>query len=339
MTAPEKQKIEPLKGPLPRDEWLAWRRTGIGGSDAPIIMGLSPYRGQLSLYVDKLDRGEDPTEPTEAAMWGVRLEHLVAQRFAEVTGLLVREPERLERHPRYPFMIGTPDRYVYSQEGERLGILEVKTCTLRKEWEWDPDPTPAAVCQLRHYLAVTGMDLGWLAVLIGGQRFLYHEVRRDLAFEKGLIEREAEFWWHVQNDVPPEPDGRDSTTAIINNKYREAAPLEVVEFEGDARTAIEELLDVHREERVNKREIERLKNIVKLALGAAEVGTVDGRPVVSWRGGSRERVDLKALKRDAPGLVEQYVERQTIRTFRVVPGRRVDLEDPSLEEEDQDDDE
>src|SRR5262249_26782935 len=47
------------------EEWLAWRRTGIGGSDAPVIMGLSPYRGLLSLYVDKKDLGLDPREPME----------------------------------------------------------------------------------------------------------------------------------------------------------------------------------------------------------------------------------------------------------------------------------
>lgn len=330
---------EPLKGPLPRNEWLAWRRTGIGGSDAPIIMGLSPYRGQLSLYVDKLDRGENPNEPQEAAMWGVKLEALVAERFAEVTGFDVREPERLERHPRYPFMIGTPDRYVYSRyNGEKIGILEVKTCTLRKEWEWDPEPNAAAVCQLRHYLAVTGMEVGWVAVLIGGQRYLHYEIRRDPDFERELIEKEAIFWWHVTNDVPPEPDGRDSTTAIINNRYGVSSPAEVVEFDGEARTALEQLLDIHKSQRADKREVERLKNIVKLALGPAEIGTIDGRAVVSWKGGTRERVDLKALRRDAPGLVEQYVEVQSLRTFRVHPVRRVDLEDPSLGADEYEDD-
>ena len=30
---------------MPREEWLSWRRKGIGGSDAASILGLNPYRG------------------------------------------------------------------------------------------------------------------------------------------------------------------------------------------------------------------------------------------------------------------------------------------------------
>ena len=28
---------------LPREEWLEWRRKGIGGSDAATIIGVSPF--------------------------------------------------------------------------------------------------------------------------------------------------------------------------------------------------------------------------------------------------------------------------------------------------------
>ena len=29
---------------LPREEWLAYRRKGIGGSDAAAVLGISPFR-------------------------------------------------------------------------------------------------------------------------------------------------------------------------------------------------------------------------------------------------------------------------------------------------------
>ena len=38
---------------LTHDEWLALRRTGIGGSDAGAIMGVSPYKGAFSVWADK----------------------------------------------------------------------------------------------------------------------------------------------------------------------------------------------------------------------------------------------------------------------------------------------
>ena len=39
---------------LPRDEWLAYRRKGIGGSDAAAVLGISPFMTARDLYYDKL---------------------------------------------------------------------------------------------------------------------------------------------------------------------------------------------------------------------------------------------------------------------------------------------
>ena len=36
------------------DDWLEWRRSGIGASDAPIIMGESKYMTAHELYLDKI---------------------------------------------------------------------------------------------------------------------------------------------------------------------------------------------------------------------------------------------------------------------------------------------
>ena len=38
---------------LSREEWLAGRRKGIGGSDAAAIMGMSPFCTKRDLYYDK----------------------------------------------------------------------------------------------------------------------------------------------------------------------------------------------------------------------------------------------------------------------------------------------
>ena len=38
---------------LPHEEWLKYRRTGIGGSDASTIIGLNPYNSLFRLYADK----------------------------------------------------------------------------------------------------------------------------------------------------------------------------------------------------------------------------------------------------------------------------------------------
>ena len=38
---------------LSREEWLRYRRKGIGGSDAAAVLGLSPFCTKRDLYYDK----------------------------------------------------------------------------------------------------------------------------------------------------------------------------------------------------------------------------------------------------------------------------------------------
>ena len=38
---------------LTHEQWLEYRRTGIGGSDASTVVGLNPYNSLYKLYADK----------------------------------------------------------------------------------------------------------------------------------------------------------------------------------------------------------------------------------------------------------------------------------------------
>lgn len=305
------------------EEWLAWRRRGIGGSDAPVIMGLSPYRGLLALYVDKKDLGLDPREPTEAAYWGQQLEEMVAREFERRSGLRVAEPpgDKLVQHPEIPWLIGTPDRIVYDPvTGVRLGLLECKTTSARRDEVWEDGPAEAAVCQLQHYLAVTGDLRGWIACLIGGQRYVHFEIDRDDEYIAELLAKEAEFWRHVENNIPPEPDGRDSTTSIINTRFADAVANSAVELDGPALDAYHQLQALTSEP--TAAEVDRLKNIIRVHLGRNEIGLVDGRPVVSWRPQTRKLFDVKTFTREHPDLARAYGRESTSRVFRTHDRRK-----------------
>ena len=41
-------------------EWHKWRMGGIGSSDAPVVMGVSPYKTIEQLYLEKTGQGEEP---------------------------------------------------------------------------------------------------------------------------------------------------------------------------------------------------------------------------------------------------------------------------------------
>lgn len=95
---------------LSREDWLTYRRLGIGGSDVAAIMGISPFATIRDLYYDKV--GIQPLiEEDEESNWvakevGHRLEDLVAEIFSKKTGLTVFPVRKMFRHPLYPFMVG-----------------------------------------------------------------------------------------------------------------------------------------------------------------------------------------------------------------------------------------
>lgn len=299
-----------------QEEWLAARRKGVGGSDAPVILGLSPYKGWMTLFVEKTDQGLDPQEPSEAAYWGQRLEELVAREFEARAQLRVGEPpQRLYVHRVCSWMVGTPDRFVYDPiTGEFLGILEIKTANERRAKEWEDGPAPFAVAQLQHYMEVVDAPRGWIAVLLGGQRYIHFPIERDPVFIADLMEKEAAFWRHVELNDPPPPDGRESTSHIINSRFAQSVEDSSVELEGDALAKYHELVNLT--EQVLPAEIDRLRNELKLVLGEKEIGLVDGRPVISWRPQTRTVTDMTRLKRDHGDLVERYAKTTTFRVFR-----------------------
>lgn len=63
---------------LPREEWLKWRKMGIGGSDAGAVCGLNPYRTALEVYLDKTSDSLE-TSDSEAMRQGREFEDYVAR--------------------------------------------------------------------------------------------------------------------------------------------------------------------------------------------------------------------------------------------------------------------
>mgnify|MGYP000760272302 FL=1 len=161
---------------LSREDWLNYRRLGIGGSDAAAIMGVSPFATIRDLYFDKI--GITPVIEEEEENWvakevGHRLEDLVAMIFAKKTGLEVFPVRKMFRHPLYPFMLADVDYFIRFPDGS-IGILECKTCNYNAKDKWADDGIPENyVLQVRHYLAVMNMNKAYIACLYGNLSLIH----------------------------------------------------------------------------------------------------------------------------------------------------------------------
>lgn len=300
---------------MPREEWLLWRKLGIGGSDAAAVCGVSKWRGPLTVYMEKKGLLER-SEPGEAAYWGTTLEDVVAKEFSKRTGLRIRKRNAMFRHPRYPWMLANVDREMV---GANVG-LECKTTSAYQSEQWKDDELPDDYyLQIQHYIEVMGWGACWIAVLIGGQRFLCKKVERNNALIAQIVEKEREFWEeHVLKDVPP-PIGFADNAAEI---WPEDTDAEMVPADEIAEQLAVEL-EIARQQ---KKEVEERENLLVLKLQEiiGESQGIDG--IATWRKSkdavsvNLERVvsEMAALIPDGDRVQRELMERHS----RIKPGSR-----------------
>ncbi len=196
---------------LPEEEWLVWRRKGIGGSDAPAILGISPFKTARDLYYDKLNLLSFEDEDTNwvAKKVGHLLEDLVAEIFHEKTGYRVYQVKKMFYHPQYPWMLADVDYFVEIPDGT-TAILECKTTNYNAKDHWFRDGEKVVPInyetQGRHYMCVANVDRVFFCCLYGNNEneVIIREIHRDYDYEEELIALESDFWHNnVLAQVPP----------------------------------------------------------------------------------------------------------------------------------------
>lgn len=191
---------------LTQNDWLEYRRRGIGGSDIAALCGMSRYKSPMAVYLDKI--GELPPIQDNPKMKAGRiLEPVIADWFAEETGNKVWKQNAIFQHPDHSFMLANIDRWL---PGQNAGLECKNTGEFsRHDWEGTQAPTEY-VLQCNWYMAVTGADRWYIAVLIDGWDFQWRIVERDETIITNLITIAEDFW---TNNVialqPPEYSHQD----------------------------------------------------------------------------------------------------------------------------------
>ena len=210
---------------LSSEEWLSYRRRGIGGSDAAAILGISPWRTARDLYYDKLNVVKaDMDENWVALEMGHLLEDLVARIFAKKTGLHIFQRKVMFQHPLYPWMLADLDYLVELPDGSNA-ILEIKTTNYnaRENWWYNGEEIVPVYyeSQGRHYMSVMNLDRVYFCCLYGNNEdeVIIRHLDRDYAYESELIALEDAFWnGHVQKRQLP--DYTESGDLILQSLQR-----------------------------------------------------------------------------------------------------------------------
>lgn len=281
----------------------------IGGSDIAAVLSQSRWKTPYRLWAEKTGKIIVPDlSNVEAVEMGNRLEQFVADIFSDKTGKQVRRAPKMYRHSEYPFLVANIDRLIVG--GDEL--LECKTCSAYKLEEWENKIPREYVLQVIWYLGITGRKRGWIACLIGGQKFDYKPIDFDQELFDLMIEKALKFWEMVKNDVPPMILPEDDTTLAELYPTHTDDLIELQEM--NDRIAYLQEIKMHIDEMTKeKREIEtELKTLIK-----DKAGVLTDRYKITWKSQTSRRIDSDLLKTECPDIAQKYMKESVSRVLRI----------------------
>lgn len=294
---------------IERADWLEVRKQGIGGSDAAAAVGLSPYKSQLELWMEKTGRDADlpkpdPTDTTHPVYWGTLLEPIVAAAYTQQTGRRVRKVNAVLQHPQFPFMLANLDREVVGVPG--IQILECKTAGEFGAKLWKEGVPEYVQLQVQHQLAVTGKRAADVAVLICGQKLEVHRIERDDDLISRLIALEAKFWQYVTSNTPPPADGSESADRALRTLY--PGNGSAVDFSDDRplSSTFADLVYLRDDIKAKEAQAEQMKQTLLQAMGDASVARFETGSVSFKRSKDSASIDLDRLLADHPDMAMRY---------------------------------
>ncbi|MGN6526779.1 MAG: YqaJ viral recombinase family protein [Burkholderiaceae bacterium] len=317
------------------------RRRALGGSEIAAVMGISPWQTPVDLWREKTGRAGPPkVDPIGDAIKrrGQKLEPYVRAMAIDKVQQLGLDVELVAKNARYfdpelPWLTSEIDFELRVSGVAEISGMDVrfedelitadcKTATGFARRAWGDEGTDAVpiyyAAQFMQGLGITGRRWCLCAALIGLDDVALYWIPRDEVTIPAMRERAVDFWEnHVLADVPPDP--------IKYADIRELYPQDngrTVEATSEVAEAARELRRLGLEmDRLDARR-EQLKLQVAEYLGDYRTLAIEGRPAYTMASFETSKVNVAAMRRQHPGLVELFTERGTARALQPNRGFR-----------------
>lgn len=288
---------------IDRESFLRERQSGIGGSDAPNLIGVG-FRSASEVYRDKTE----PVVARPATGWlrrGLELEPIVASMYSEIMGVELVERPLMDRHPERPWQLCHVDRMRPDDHP-----VQLKT-TAGFGDDWGPngtDQVPEAYrIQCLHEMGVVGAPASDLIALdvVTWQPRVYRILFDRDAWD-WLTHIEAEFWDHVQRRQPIDATWEERIAPVAEQVI---LPSKRVELGADVEALITQRNELGAIRDEADERYKRLGQEIQSRMGDAEIATCG-----AWK--------LKRIK-IAAGVVPAYERRAYVRLdVRTLKGKQ-----------------
>lgn len=336
-------------------EWLNWRRSGIGGSEAAACVGMHHYMTLVDMVMRK--RGQSEFTGNEATERGKALEPGIRRAIELMDGCTVTgevsmvhqelswmkatldgfkitdnetRPVQIKTHAAYPEIAAQygPSGSDQFPDHERVQVVhEMAVADVEREDLVVLLADNEAMKVLAH-MATSGVDVDVIARYINNLGLRRYTIERDREIEQELIDAERDVWErYIAGDETP----TDITKADPKGKPREATPKE--------ETMVQALKQSWLERKRAEISVDMITDQIKDQIGEdagikTSVGTVTWkknkdtvRDVTDWEGiAVRCFESMDQEKIDA--LLAEFTETKTkegSRVFRVPTGWKKDL--------------
>lgn len=198
---------------MTREEWLLFRKRGIGASEIGAVMGLDPFKSSIELFYEKIGEEIGYNIENLAMFMGKEQENFIAQlwefwdgsvesmMFNYRNGTKVRRCRRINAYavnPDYPWLFASLDRVINKHEGRDEGALELKTISGYASSRWEAGIPPSHVVQVQGQIKVCMMDYGELTTFTDGRNYDVVPFEHNTIITDNIIDATYEFWERVK---------------------------------------------------------------------------------------------------------------------------------------------
>jgi predicted phage-related endonuclease len=276
-----------------RASWLRARRSGIGGSDAPAILGVARYgKSPMSVWASKVLPPEEDADSYTLAR-GRHMEGFIARRLREEAGLRSVDRESdfaIVTSAKDACLIYSPDAFATDADGT-LVLCEFKS-RIRDAREWEESVPDDVVAQAQHGMDVCDLPACYVACDTGSE-LRWTRLERDPKWATEVRPRLIA-WWneYVVTETPPPPTADDAD--VLARLYPRQAKGVTVALPGEMLAARDELNEAEAIKSACETKIAEIKNRVRAAMGEAETGVLPDGTGWTWKTQQRKAYTVEA---------------------------------------------
>lgn len=195
------------------EEWLRYRKRGIGASEVGAVMGLNPYLSSIELFYEKIAEGIIPKVDNIATFMGKQQEPFLAKLWQYWEGdedsviknamanKVVRKCQRVNyyvNNPKYPWLFVSLDRKANRTADREEGAIELKTIEAWEAEKWENDIPPSYAVQVQTQILVCEFSWGELFTMKNGRHLDCLPFETHTEIQESILRITHAFWRRVE---------------------------------------------------------------------------------------------------------------------------------------------